>query len=431
MRCGAVDGREGRAVTPGQQTVAMLFGAAVALTGLVLFTLKHEESETRAKLFGIELTVKTPSIVIFAMGCIIFLSPFVPFFRAEETGDSPTGNTGTSTETPSGTTTATPTGTSTVLPSVPAVSELRASPIDTSVVPADGSVWVVVTDEGPELLRLDPSTLRPNLSEGFSGVPVQVVAVGDSVWVLTEQGVLPFDPNFSQFKPPVLLGGIPGRAVPALGSLWIVLPNRGLVVRFDMDTNGIIKIPVGLDPEFVVLAANKMWVANEGDSTITPILPNNNRLPPIPLPDAPVAMISFRGAPLVATADGSVKKIDPTGSGELIEIARVDPGRSHLFSTDAYIWAWQTDKDMLWRIDSLGGAQRHALPFAVEKLTELGGVLWAVAADGRVAEVDASNASIGRTWSAIGNGPLLLARVELRRELLLFAEDGTVHQLRP
>jgi len=256
--------------------------------------------------------------------------------------------------------------------------------------------------------------------------------LGDSVWVLTQQGVLPLIPNSSQFAPFVGLGGIPGRAIPAMGSLWILLPKTGSVVRFDMDSSEIArKIPVGQDPELLIFAAMKIWIANKGDSTITPILPDNSTLPVVPLLAAPVALINVGGAPFVATADGSVLKLDATGSGEPSVIAHVSQGQTHLTLTDDYVWAWQEGDSTLWRIDPTGGAQQQSLPFAVEKLTAFGGFLWVVAADGHIAKIDASNALIHRSWSPIEDEPLLFAKVEARGHMLLLAADGTVYKLRP
>jgi hypothetical protein len=253
------------------------------------------------------------------------------------------------------------------------------------------------------------------------------------VWVLTEQGVLRFDPISSQFAPPVLLGGIPLRAYPALGSLWILLRNSDEVVRLSMETNEITnRIPVGNVPRFLVLAAGKMWVASVGDRTITPITPSNNPLPAVPLPAAPVALINFNGEPLVATADGSVMRVDPAGSGLAKEIAHVSAGETHLIPADNHVWAWHTGDSILWRIDLTGRSpEQPALPFAVEKLANLSEVLWVVAADGRIAEIDADDASPRRRWAAIEDRASLIARDEERGRLLLFAEDGTVYRLPP
>jgi hypothetical protein len=215
-------------------------------------------------------------------------------------------------------------------------------------------------------------------------------------------------------------------------SLWILLPNSGSVVRFVMESSEIArKIPVGQDPELLIFAAMKIWIANKGDSTITPILPDNSSLPVVPLPAAPVALINVGEAPFVATADGSVLKVDATGSGDLSLIAHVSQGHTHLTPTDDYVWAWQEGSSALWRIDPTGGAQQQSLPFPVERLTAFGGFLWAVATDGHIVEIDAINASIQRSWSPIENEPLLFAKVEARGHMLLLATDGTVYKLRP
>jgi hypothetical protein len=58
------------------RVVVMGFGAFVALVGIALFTWKRTEGQNTAKMFGIEITVSTPSLMIFAAGCAIFVAPF-------------------------------------------------------------------------------------------------------------------------------------------------------------------------------------------------------------------------------------------------------------------------------------------------------------------------------------------------------------------
>jgi hypothetical protein len=402
----------------------MVFGAALTIAGVVLFATKPSEGETSAKILGVEVTVKTPSIVILVLGCLIFLSPFLPFFSGNEVGPSPTPTapvTATATGSPS------PEAGKTISP----VSELHAAPVALDVA-EDGSVWVALTEQasGPGLVRLEPSTLQVNPPVPFRGLPVSVVAEAPYVWVLTMEGLLRFDPTSSQFAAPVPLGGRPSKAYPTSGSLWILLPNNDAVVRVDTETTETARIRVGDDPQFIAFAAGKMWVASV-DKTITAISPSDNvATPATRLSAAPVAMINFRGGLLVATADGRVVTVDPHDPASPVEIADVSPGETHLISADDHAWAWQEGNSLLWRIDSTGGPER-SLPFGAEKLARLGDVLWAVAVDGSIAEIDADDASLLPGDGAIDDRPKLLARDEEHGRLLLVAYDGSVYQLPP
>ena len=57
--------------------VVMTFGAVVAGTGLVLLSLRKEQGENKIKLFGQEFQISTPALVVFLVGCAVFILPLV------------------------------------------------------------------------------------------------------------------------------------------------------------------------------------------------------------------------------------------------------------------------------------------------------------------------------------------------------------------
>jgi hypothetical protein len=60
-----------------QVAIVMLFGAIVAAFGLALLYFRREQAQNRIKLFGQEFQISTPALVVFLVGCAIFILPVV------------------------------------------------------------------------------------------------------------------------------------------------------------------------------------------------------------------------------------------------------------------------------------------------------------------------------------------------------------------
>jgi hypothetical protein len=58
-----------------QYAMVMVFGALVAGAGLVLLVVRNEHAENKIKLFGQEFQISTPALVVFLVGCGIFITP--------------------------------------------------------------------------------------------------------------------------------------------------------------------------------------------------------------------------------------------------------------------------------------------------------------------------------------------------------------------
>ena len=60
-----------------QFAIVMTFGALVAVAGLALLYFRKEQAENRIKLFGQEFQISTPELVVFLVGCGVFILPSV------------------------------------------------------------------------------------------------------------------------------------------------------------------------------------------------------------------------------------------------------------------------------------------------------------------------------------------------------------------
>lgn len=79
-------------MTSVERLVAMVFGASVALAGLVLVFYRKEEGKNHIKLFGQEIEISTPALVVFLAGCGIFILPFFIPAQTNLTSNVPNGN---------------------------------------------------------------------------------------------------------------------------------------------------------------------------------------------------------------------------------------------------------------------------------------------------------------------------------------------------
>jgi hypothetical protein len=60
-----------------QLALLMAFGAFVAVVGLALLYLRKEQAENKIKFLGQEFQISTPALVVFLVGCAIFVLPSV------------------------------------------------------------------------------------------------------------------------------------------------------------------------------------------------------------------------------------------------------------------------------------------------------------------------------------------------------------------
>lgn len=60
-----------------QVALLMAFGALVAVVGLALLYFRKEQAENKIKFLGQEFQISTPALVVFLVGCAIFVLPSV------------------------------------------------------------------------------------------------------------------------------------------------------------------------------------------------------------------------------------------------------------------------------------------------------------------------------------------------------------------
>ncbi len=145
-------------MTSTQQTVVMVFGALIALAGLVFYFYRKEEGKNRVQVLGQEFEVSTPALVIFLAGCLIFVLPFVVPASAEQRAGPVNGS---------------PTPQDTLRPPLP--SPPITSAADTTVMLEKGRTQGLVLARGRDTLRVEfdeVETLKgrgTRVERGYSG----------------------------------------------------------------------------------------------------------------------------------------------------------------------------------------------------------------------------------------------------------------------
>jgi hypothetical protein len=58
------------------QALVMVFGALLALAGLLLLVFRKDHGQNKIRVLGQEFEISTPALVVFLAGCVIFVIPF-------------------------------------------------------------------------------------------------------------------------------------------------------------------------------------------------------------------------------------------------------------------------------------------------------------------------------------------------------------------
>lgn len=152
------------------------------------------------------------------------------------------------------------------------------------------SMWLVLDPGGSqEIARIDRGVGVARTEEGPMRVPRcpgSVAADAKGLWVVDAcAGELRWlDPNTLEEidTAPLFPDSEPGsvrpqvyRAAAGLGSVWVIRPDVGQVLRFVVQGDELSQQPqaieVGNDPADIVVGGGAVWVANLGDSSVTKI----------------------------------------------------------------------------------------------------------------------------------------------------------------
>ena len=224
-----------------------------------------------------------------------------------------------------------------------------------------GAVWVAL---GPlaELVRVNSDSNEagsPSSALGAgtpcSGSPRASIAIGvGAVWFVCESPALGrFDIRTNQGRDVGLEADLIAGSSSVLSafadiafgleSLWIVDRNTNSIIEVDPVTIQKLRpISVGQAPTAIAVGTDSLWVANEGDDTVTRVqIPGRGQTPTltqIPVGDGPVDVAFGEGAVWVANSLGrSVSRIDPE-TNEVVETIGVGNAPQRLAAGAGRVW---------------------------------------------------------------------------------------------
>ena len=197
----------------------------------------------------------------------------------------------------------------------------------------EDAIWVAGRGTGT-ITRLDPkaNTAGTPISAGTS--PCASLSAGfDSVWVPlcgSTTGVVRVDVAKAAVSAtvPVKVAGAEGRTAIAVGSLWVISSQKGVLSRLDPDTNApIAETYVAAGAEAVVAGEDALWVTSGKSSTLTRVNPHNNEV-------IEIIKVGANPGPL-AVGEGGVWTLNRgEGSGNgAATVSRVDPKANKVVAT--------------------------------------------------------------------------------------------------
>jgi YVTN family beta-propeller protein len=197
------------------------------------------------------------------------------------------------------------------------------------------------------------------------------------------------------------------------GSVWVTLPDRGVVQQIDPETKSVRDtIPVGADPVGIAIGDGSIWVSNGGSSTVSRISPDTNSVvATIDVPGGPAGIaVDQHGVWVADSFNASVSQIDPV-NGTVKTTIPVGDHPVDVAVDDHGVWVANAVSGSFSLIDPVSGTevQQKSVgngPQAID--AEPGGIWVANALDGTVSRIDPNTNTIGQTIQT-GSSPNAVA----------------------
>jgi virginiamycin B lyase len=198
----------------------------------------------------------------------------------------------------------------------------------------EDAVWVAGPAAGT-ITRLDAKANTAGTPIAVGNSPCASLSAGfGSVWVPlcgSTSGVARVDVATAAVAAtvPVKVAGAEGRTAIAVGSLWVISSQRGVLSRVDPDTNApIAETYVAEGAEAVVAGEDGLWVTSGRSSTLTRVNPHNNEV-------VEIIKVGANPGPL-AVGEGGVWTLNRGDGGNgtsAATVSRVDPKTNKVVAT--------------------------------------------------------------------------------------------------
>ncbi|MBA3428318.1 MAG: winged helix-turn-helix domain-containing protein [Actinobacteria bacterium] len=213
------------------------------------------------------------------------------------------------------------------------VAEIPVGARPTSVVFAEGSLWVANLDD-ETVSRIDPKARRVVRNIPTGSAPIGLAGGGEAVWAIGERGVvLRIDPAFNEVvgriptvKAGTIAGGVrnAGAVAATRDGVWAISGGAGSTpTLFRVDPAARRAAPVvvtGIGPTAIAVGFGDVWVTDWFESTVSRIEPAGIVTP---------AIAVGRGASAVAVGEGAVWVVDSLDDA----VVRIDPKTNSVRTT--------------------------------------------------------------------------------------------------
>ncbi|WP_449348955.1 BTAD domain-containing putative transcriptional regulator, partial [Streptomyces shaanxiensis] len=161
---------------------------------------------------------------------------------------------------------------------------------------------------------------------------------------------------------PVPVGQSPDGMAYGAGSVWVANNGDDSVSRIDPHTRAVQLIPVGSDPVAVAVSGDDVWVANSGDGTVSRINAAADRVVDVlPVGNLPSAVAAGPAGVWVAlSGDNAIRRIDPE-SGRVGPAIAVGGGPAGIGVGERTVWVANSGDGTVTPVDAVTSQARGAV----------------------------------------------------------------------
>jgi peptide/nickel transport system substrate-binding protein len=262
---------------------------------------------------------------------------------------------------------------------------------------------------------IDPDAFAITDEYRLGGEAGALAAGGGSVWVADPHAgtVSRIHPGTASVET-IDVGLTPASLAFGAGSLWVVGGDRDFVAQVDARANRVVQqITVGNGPQAVAVGYGALWVATALDGEVVRIDLRTRRLERIPVGGHPVALAIGHGAIWAAGEESAqVVRIDPR-SREIVDAIPVGSGPSAVIAGLGAVWAANRQDGTVSQIDPATDRVTQSMPAgrAPVALAIAADALWVADAGGGIIRLDPQARGVARTVRT-GSSPAGMATVD-------------------
>lgn len=183
--------------------------------------------------------------------------------------------------------------------------------------------------------------------------PLDSVFSGNSIWVAggLSDALLELETDSGMVRGEHPLPQPPSQLLAAHDFIWVSHALDDEVSQLALDGTIVHRYQVGQSPRKMAADETAVWVANEGDNTVSRLEPATGRVgPTLPLPGQPLALAYADGFLWVALATDEVIKVDPAGGEVRARLATGRKPAALLFAGDR-LWVANEGSNTVVAID--------------------------------------------------------------------------------